>query len=251
MIFFTCKFFPKCTRTRIFSCHIFPAHFVGFLFPFFLAFSFVFSTLLRKWRRTLFLLELKRLFLRYSVHLAKEIVKLLKKSERWENKWSRVKTLQDKQSCRWPGVFFHKLCEKCYRKSCKYIRNTDSTRLQGKKKTSTSQYQSFEHNGMEICDQQRLNSLKRKKAVHISCRHGIRRICKLYTKGRPAGKLTWCESSSNHLDYRWWGNIQTSSPQNTGLAKTATTLHLGNCEFRHAMGARTFYTSPLRKCQKS
>ena len=39
----------------------------------------------------------------------------------------------------------------------------NSTRLQGKKKTSTSQYQSFEHNGMEICDQQRLESLEEKK----------------------------------------------------------------------------------------
>ena len=82
-------------------------------------------------------------------------------------------------------------------------------RLQGKKKTSTSQNQSFEHNSMEICDQQRLESLeKKKKAVRTSCRHGIRRICKLYTKGLPAGKLTWCEPSSNHLDYRWWDNIQ-------------------------------------------
>ena len=94
-------------------------------------------------------------------------------------------------------------------------------------------------------------ALKRKKAVHTSCRHGIRRICKLYTKGRPAGKLTLCELSNNHLGYRWWDNIQRSSPHNTGLAKTATTLHLENCEFRHAMGARIFYTSPPRKCQKS
>ena len=39
----------------------------------------------------------------------------------------------------------------------------NSTRLQGKKKTSTSQYQSFEHNGMEICDQQRLESLEETK----------------------------------------------------------------------------------------
>ena len=39
----------------------------------------------------------------------------------------------------------------------------NSTRLQGKKKTSTSRYQSFEHNGMEICDQQRLESLEKKK----------------------------------------------------------------------------------------
>ena len=61
---------------------------------------------------------------------------------------------------RWP--LFYKLCKKCYRKSCKYMRN-NSTRLKGKKKTSTSQYQSFEHNGMEICDQQRLESLEEKK----------------------------------------------------------------------------------------
>ena len=39
----------------------------------------------------------------------------------------------------------------------------NSTRLQGKKKPSTSQYQSFEHNGMEIRDQRRLKSLEEKK----------------------------------------------------------------------------------------
>ena len=39
----------------------------------------------------------------------------------------------------------------------------NSTRLQRKKKTSTSQYQSFKHSGMEICDQQRLVSLEEKK----------------------------------------------------------------------------------------
>ena len=38
----------------------------------------------------------------------------------------------------------------------------NSTRLQGKKKTSTSQYQSLEHNGTEICDQQMLESLEEK-----------------------------------------------------------------------------------------
>ena len=39
----------------------------------------------------------------------------------------------------------------------------DSTRLQGKKKTSTSQYRSFEHNGTEIFDKQRLESLEEEK----------------------------------------------------------------------------------------
>ena len=66
-------------------------------------------------------------------------------------------------------------------------------------------------------------ALKRQKEVDTSCRHGIRRICKLYSKGRPAGKLTWCEPSITHLDYRRWDNKEKSSPQNTGLAKTATT----------------------------
>ena len=41
---------------------------------------------------------------------------------------------------------------------------------------------------MEIYDQQRLESLEEKKAVHTSCKHGVRRICKLlYRKDdRPA-----------------------------------------------------------------
>ena len=39
----------------------------------------------------------------------------------------------------------------------------NSTRLQGKEKTSTSQNQSFEHNSMEICHQQRLESLEKKR----------------------------------------------------------------------------------------
>ena len=35
------------------------------------------------------------------------------------------------------------------------------------KKHSTSQYQSFEHNGMKICYQQRLESPEEKKAAHM------------------------------------------------------------------------------------
>ena len=49
--------------------------------------------------------------------------------------------------------------------------------------------QSFEHNGMGISYQKMLESLEEKKAVHTSCKHGVRRICQLYTKGGPAGKL--------------------------------------------------------------
>ena len=114
---------------------------------------------------------------------SQKIAKLLKKSERWPNKWSKVKTLEDKPRSGWP--FFHKLCEKYYRKSCKYMRN-NSTKQKGKK-ISTSHYRS------KFRAQQYVESLEEKKAVHPSCKHGVRRICQLYTKGEPAGKLTWSE----------------------------------------------------------
>ena len=47
-----------------------------------------------------------------------------------------------------------------------------STREKGKKKTSASQYQSVEHNGMKIYDQQRLESLEEKKAAHMQTGFG-------------------------------------------------------------------------------
>ena len=42
--------------------------------------------------------------------------------------------------------------------------------------------QIFEHNGMGISYQKMLESLEEKKAVHTSCKHGVRRIFQLYTK---------------------------------------------------------------------
>ena len=56
---------------------------------------------------------------------------------------------------------FYKLWEKCYPKSYKCVI------IQQGKKTSSSQYLSFEHDGMEICDQC-LESLEEKKgAAHF------------------------------------------------------------------------------------
>ena len=110
--------------------------------------------------------------------------------------------------------------------------------------------QSFEHNGMGISYQKKLESLEEKKAVHTSCRHRVRRICQLYIKGGPAGELTWYEPPRDHLNYRRRDNIQRCSPLNNGKAKTVTTLRLEECDFGHLLGARTFYTSPLRKCLK-
>ena len=39
--------------------------------------------------------------------------------------------------------------------------------------------QSFEHNGEGISYQKKLESLEEEKAVHTSCKHGVRRICQL------------------------------------------------------------------------
>ena len=48
---------------------------------------------------------------------------------------------------------------------------------------------------MGISYQKKLESLEEKKAVHTSCKHGVRKICQLYTKGGPAGKLTPLETT--------------------------------------------------------
>ena len=83
-----------------FSRHIFFASFCRFSIFVLLLFSVIFSTPSRKWRPTLFVLELRHLFLCSSRHSIKEISKLLRKSERWVN-WSgqKYKTLEDKPNC--------------------------------------------------------------------------------------------------------------------------------------------------------
>ena len=169
------NFCPNCTRTRGFSHHTFPVHFVGFLFWYFYLF-FIFSTPSWKWRPTLFVLELRHLFLWSSGHSAKKkkSAKLLKKSERWPNQWSKLNTLEDKPRSGWP--FFHKMCLKYYRKSCKYIGN-NSTKQNGKK-ISTSHYRS-KFRAQRYGDKlpKTKENLEEKRAVHTSCKHSVRRIC--------------------------------------------------------------------------
>ena len=77
----------------------------------------------------------------------------------------------------------------------------NSTKQKGKKFPLHIVDQSFERNSMGIRHRKKLESLEQKKAVHTSCKHGVRRICQLYTKGGPAGKLTWCEPPRDHLNY--------------------------------------------------
>ena len=100
------------------------------------------------------------------------------------------------------------MCEKCYRKTCKYMgNNKNSTRQKGKKiqlynikVSSTTVWRYMTNKGWK--------ALKRKR--RRTCGHGVKRICKLYSKGRRVGKLTWCEPSRDYLDYRWQDNIQRS-----------------------------------------
>ena len=208
--------------------------------------EFIFSTLLRKMkaypvctRAQAFIFTVLWSFSRISCQSVEEV---------WTIREQLVKSKDFRgETKEWMAVFFffNNMCEKCYQKICRYMCN-NSIRQKGKKKTKFifTISISFELNGMDICEQQKLESLEEKKAVHTSYRHNVRRICKLYTNRRPAGKLTWCEPPRDHLDYRWRDNIQRSSPQNTGLAKTVTTLRLEKFEFRHALEACTLYTSP-------
>ena len=124
-----------------------------------------------------------------------------------------------------------------------------STRQKGKKKLPLPNIKVSSTTVWRYMTSKGWKALKRKR--RRTCRHGVRRIWKLYSKGRPASKFTWCEPSGDHLAYRWRENIQRTSPQITGRAKAVTMLRQEKCFFRHTLGARTFYTSPLRKCQKT
>ena len=83
------------------------------------------------------------------------------------NKWSKVKTLEDKPMSGWLvffSVFFFLSLRNVIVKAvsiCVII-------LQDRKvKEFNLQYQSFEHNSMKIYDQKRLESLEVKKAAHM------------------------------------------------------------------------------------
>ena len=74
------------------------------------------------------------------------------------NKWSKVKTLEDKPRSGCVRNVVKKVVSICV--------IIHFTTQKGKKK-SASQFQSFEHNSMKIYDQQRLESLEEKKAAHM------------------------------------------------------------------------------------
>ena len=158
-----------------------------------------------------------------------------------------VKTLEDKPSSVWPSFF------KCVRNVIEKPVSICVTILQDRKVKKNFNFTISKFRAQR-CEDNYMTSkgwkaLKRKR--RRTCRQGVRRIWKLYSKGRPAGKLMWCEPPRDYLDCRWQENIQRSSPQITGRAKAVTTPCLEKCVFRHTLSAGTFYNSPHRKCQKT
>ena len=111
--------------------------------------------------------------------------------------------------------------------------------------------QSFGHNGMGIVTKKSWKALKRKRRCTLHASMVSEGFASFIPKeDRPAnsGDVSPPETIWIIVDP---DNIQRSSPQNTGRANTVTTLRLEECDFADNLGARTFYTSPLRKCQKT
>ena len=119
------------------------------------------------------------------------------------------------------GCFFYNLREKCYRKSCKYMRNNSTRQKDFNFTILKFRVQRYG----DMWPKKVGKPFREKRRAHFT-QAWYQRIWKLCTKGRPAGKLTWCEHSRDLLDYCWWDNMQRSSPKNTGRTKTATTLRL-------------------------
>ena len=73
----------------------------------FLTFSFIFSSpsLMPMKAYTVCARAQASIFIVFWPFSPKKIAKLLKKSERWPNKWSKVKTLEDKPRSEWPPFF--------------------------------------------------------------------------------------------------------------------------------------------------
>ena len=94
-----------------------------------------------------------------------------------------------RQTKEWMAVFFTNCMRNMIEKSVSMCVIIPQNRKVKKFQLHTMD-QSFGRNSMGISYQKKLESLQKKKALHTSWRHGVRRICQLYTKGGPAGKLT-------------------------------------------------------------
>ena len=136
------------------------------------------------------------------------------------------------------------MCKKYYRKSCKYMSNNSTRRK--RKKIQLHNFKVSSTMVWRYMSNKDWKALKRKK--RRTCRHGARRIWKLYSKRRPADNSRDVNPLETILTISNEKTYKDRAPK-TEQAKTVTTLRLEKCALRHALGAHTFYTSPLIKCQ--
>ena len=120
--------------------------------------------------------------------------------------------------------------EKCYRKSCEYVRN-NSTRQKGKKSQIYNIKLSLEHNSMKIYDQQRLETLEEKKAG-ANADMVSEGFANFISKGDGLAN----SRDVNPLETIWIIVDKTTykdpvPPQKTGRAKRVSTLCLEKCFF--------------------
>ena len=94
------------------------------------------------------------------------------------HQWSKVKDFR-RQTKECIAVFF-KMCEKCYRKRCKYMRNKFA-RKRGSKKLQLHNIKVSSTTVWIYMKSKGWKALKRKR--RRTCRHGVWRIWKLYSKG--------------------------------------------------------------------
>ena len=152
-------------------------HIVGFLLSYFLPFSFIFLTPSRKWRLTMFVLQLRHLFfLRSSGNQSKKL------SEWWVNNWSKVKTLEDKPKSGWP-VFSTNCVRNVSEKAICVIIPQDRK----VKNFSFTISKFWAQRYGAIWPTKVGKPWTAKTVVHTSYKYDVRRICKLYTE-RTTGR---------------------------------------------------------------
>ena len=152
-------------------------HIVGFLLSYFLPFSFIFLTPSRKWRLTMFVLQLRHLFfLRSSGQSVKKIVWMMSE-QLVESKDFRRQTKE------WMAGFFYNCVRNVSEKAICVIIQQDRK----VKNFSFTISKFWAQRYGAIWPTKVGKPWTAKTVVHTSCKYDVRRICKLYTE-RTTGR---------------------------------------------------------------
>ena len=181
-----------------------------FYFPF-LSFPFIFCALSRKWRPALFVLTLRHLFF-YGL-LAIQSQKLLNYWTSLSDRSEQVIKSKDfrRETKKWMAAFFlFKRVRNVIKKAVSICVIILQDRKEKKFNFTISKFRAQRYE--DIWPTKKTSRALKRKGRR-TCRHGARRIWKLFSKRRPAGKLTWCDPPRKHLDYLWRNNIQRRAPK--------------------------------------